>query len=208
MLRSGQERAELAGDYSAARVAFRRAYRLLRESDDPRASRARGLVAQELEALEAMSEPDWTSMTARIDRLVAGIDEWPAVAVTDVAAAEAAEVDETAGWWARMGSTLAGLVRVQPRDAMPVTAEDLDLVREQVRLRLTAVELAIARRDLEESSRQLRRTAELIERWFDTDHSVVARSLDVLGELAATEPAKLPDLGGSLAEIQRLLEDS
>ncbi len=208
LLRSGQERAELAGDHSAARAAYRRAYRLLRDFDDPRANRARGLVAQELEALESMTEPDWTAMTARIDRLVAGIDDWPAVAVTGTAAAEAQDNDEADGWWARMGATLAGLVRVQPRDALPVTAEDLDVVREQVRLRLTAAELAIARRNLEESSRQLQRTAELVERWFDTDDRAVARGLGVLDELAAIEPAELPELGGSLAEVQRLLEDS
>ncbi len=208
LLRSGQQRAELADDYSGARAAYRRAYRLLREFDDPRASRARGQVAQELEALEAMSEPDWTSMSARIDRLVAGVDDWPAVAAPDGVVTEQTEDDDADGWWARMGSTLAGLVRVQPRDAMPVTAEELDLVREQIRLRLIAADLSIARRNLEEASRQLRFAAELVERWFDTERSAVKRDLEVLAELAATEPAGLPDLGGSLAEIQRLLEDS
>ncbi len=209
LLRSGQERAELVGDYSAARAAYRRAYRLLREFDDPRGNRARSLVAQELEALEGMSEPDWTSMTARIDRLVANVDEWPAIAVTTGTAEEVAAGDEPeTGWWTRMGSTLAGLVRVQPRDTVPVTADELDAVREQVRLRLAAAELAIARRSLEETSRQLQRISEMIERWFDTDDSAVARGLSLLSELADTEPAELPNLGGALAEIQRLLEDS
>ncbi len=209
LLRSGQERAELAGDYSAARAAYRRAYRLLRDFDDPRGSRARGLIAQELEALEAMSEPDWTSMSARIDRLASSVDEWPAIAVTTTGmASDEDEEDEEDGWLGRLGSTLGGLVSVRPRDTVPVTSEELDAVREQVRLRLAAAELAVARRNLDESSRQFRRTSELIERWFDADHSAVARGLSVLDDLAATEPAELPGLGDSLAEIQRLLEDS
>lgn len=208
MLRSGQERAELAGDYPAARAAYRRAYRLLREFDDPRGNRARGLVAQELEALEAMAEPDWTAMAARIDRLGASVEQWPAVKVAGEPADEALSDDEASGWWARLGSTLAGLVTVRPRDTVPVTTEELDAVREQIRLQLTAAELAIARRNLEEVSSRLHRTAETIERWFDTDDSSVARSLSALSDLAATEPAELPSLGGSLDEIQRLLEDS
>lgn len=208
LLRGGQERAELAGDHSGARAAYRRAYRLMRDADDPRGSRARGLVAQELEALEDMAEPDWTAMDAQIDRLAASVDQWPAAGATASSMVEHGEEEADSRWWSRMTSTLAGLVRVQPRDSIAITAEELDVVREQLRLRLAAVELALARRDLEESSRQLRRVEEVVERWFDTGEASVQRGLAMLADLAAIEPAQLPSMGAALAEIDRLLEDS
>jgi uroporphyrin-III C-methyltransferase len=208
LLRGGQQRAELAADYSGARAAYRRAYRLMRDFDDPRGNRARGLVAQELEALEDMAEPDWTAMDAQLDRLAVSIEQWPAASVAGMPAAAEEDDEEAAGWWSRAGSTLAGLVRVQPRDSIAISAEELDAVREHIRLRLVAAEVALARRDLEEVARQLGRAEEHIERWFDTGDTAVQRGLSTLNDLAATEPAELPTLGAALAEVQRLLEDS
>ena len=208
LLRMGQERAELAGDFAGAREAYRRAYRLLRELDDARANRVRGQVAQELEALEGVAGPDWIAMSAQLSRIAAAADEWPARAIAEGADATAQIDEDENGWMSRIGSTLASLVRVRPRDAVPVTTEEMDAIREQVRLRLAAAELALARRSLEETAHQLRETRDLIERWFDPDHIGVARALERLSELAATEPAAMPSLGTALTDINQLLADS
>ena len=208
LLRTGQERAELAGDLAAAREAYRRAYRLLRELDDARTNRARGQVAQELETLEAVAGPDWTAMTAQLSRIASEADEWPAIAKSEEAT-PITEADEAeTGWLSRIGATLAGLVRVRPRDTVPVSGEELDSVREQVRLRLAAAELALARRSLDEAVFQVQQASALIERWFEVDDAGVARVLASLSELTETEAAAVPSLGAALAEINRLLEDS
>ncbi len=208
LLRTGQERAELTGDFSAAREAYRRAYRVLQELDDARTNRARGQVAQELEALEAVAGPDWTAMTAQLSQIGSAADEWPAIERSDDRAPDT-QVDEAEdGWLARVGSTLTGLVRVRPRDTVSLSAEELDLVREQVRLRLAAAELALARRSLDEAIVQMQQARTLIERWFEVEDSAVARVLASLSELAETEAAALPSLGAALADINRLLEDS
>ena len=208
LLRMGQERAELAGDFAGAREAYRRAYRLLRELDDARANRVRGQVAQELEALEGVAGPDWIAMSAQLSRIAAAADEWPARAIAEGADVTAQIDEDENGWMSRIGSTLASLVRVRPRDAVPVTTEEVDAIREQVRLRLAAAELALARRSLEETAHQLRETRDLIERWFDPDHTGVARALERLSELAGTEPAAMPSLGTALTDINQLLADS
>jgi len=58
LLRLGQERAELAADWTAARLAYERAEQLLRDVDDPRLGQVRRLLAAELTALESAREPN------------------------------------------------------------------------------------------------------------------------------------------------------
>ena len=208
LLRMGQERAELAGDLAGAREAYRRAYGLLGELDDARANQARGQIAREIEALEELSGPDWVAMIARVSRIAAGADEWPALELAgDPDLTPEIDAEETS-WWSGVGSVLTGLVRVRPRDTVPVSVEELDGIREQVRLRLAAAEMALARRSLEEAAGHFQHAGDLIERWFDTDHAAVTRALTELDELADTELATLPPLGNALAEINRLLEAS
>ncbi|QOC23653.1 uroporphyrinogen-III C-methyltransferase [Wenzhouxiangella sp. AB-CW3] len=211
MLRTGQQRLELAEDFAAARNAFRRAYRLLRSLDDPRINRARGEVARELEALEAVEEPDWMALHAKVDRLQAMAAEWPARpgqelpgAQEDDARGEEAEL----GFWSRFGSTLTGLVRVQPRDAVPMTEEVLDAIRGQVQIRLAAADLALAQRDLEGLGRQLDHVIDLMEQGFDPRDSGVERGRSLIDELRSAEAAEVPALGSALTEINRLLDES
>lgn len=208
LLRIGQERVEMADDMAGAREAYRRAYRLLRELDDARVNRARGQVAQELEALETVVGPDWSALTARLSRAAAAVSEWPMIANGADVDSGPEIGDPEPGWRARIGSTLAGLIRVRARDAVVLTTEELDAVREQVRLRLAAAELALARRDLADAAHHADQVRDLIERRFDANDAGVARAKTVLSELIDTEATPVPALGVALMEINRLLEES
>lgn len=206
LLRMAQERAELARDFSGAREAYRRASRLLRQADDPRLNRARGLLAEELESLEQVAEPDWLVLSGRLSQIAYGASEWPGAGAGQNGVP--AEADDGEGWWRSVRQSLAALVRVQSRDELPVSSEQIDAAREQVRLRLLAAELAVARRDSAELAHHAAHARTVIGHWFDADSAAVGRALEHLQQLGETQAVQLPALGAALAELNRQLEDS
>jgi len=208
LLRLGQARAELAGDFASARRAYARAADQLRQIEDPRLERARGLLAREAEALAVIREPGWAELAARLSQLAAESDRWDAAGATRTdPAAEPAESGSD-GWLARAGHSLGKLVRVERRDGLPPSKEILDGLRERVRLRLLAAELAISRRSMSEFRHHAARAIAVMEASFDTDSESVRRVIEVLGEVADLQPPEPPELGQALAEINRYLASS
>lgn len=210
LLRLGQQRAQLARDWTGARTAYQRASSRLRDFASPRYDRVRGLVARELEALEAIDEPDWVALSGRLARMAESSADWPggaevAEAPGDAGAGGAAQAAES-GWWAGVRRSLARLVRVTPRDSVPITAEQVDAAREEVRVRLLAAEMAVARRDVEELAHHVEAAGNAIRQWFDVDAAAPARALEELDRIAETELPEVPVLGEALAEITRLME--
>ncbi len=210
LLRLGQERAELAQDFAGARSAYRRAAAVLAGADDPRLSQVRRLVVAELDALEGVEAPDWIEAQARLERLARQVAEWPlerpapGVEVSE----EETEVPEQ-GWTDSMRSALRELVRVRPRDETPITQEQLDTIRESLRLRLTAAELALARRDLSELDRHLNLVADTLDSHFDQQASAVQEAMQVIEQLRELEPASAPSgLGEALARLREDMEST
>lgn len=210
LLRMGLERVDLAGDFESARLAFRQAARRLEETEDSRVNRARRLVAGELEALEAHSGPDWAGIGGRLSRLASESEGWPARSGDEArpVAADAPDESDEAGWWASLKASMHDLVRIRERDATPVTEEQVDAVREQLRLRLLAAELAAVRGHVGELSRHAGEARDMVDRWFDAQDEAVAAALETLAEIAATDPPTPPRLGEGLEEIQQLLDES
>ncbi len=208
LLRLGQERAELAQDFSGARSAYRRAAAVLARADDPRLSQVRRLLAAELDALEAVQAPDWLEAQARLERLGRQVGEWP-LARHEIGLDQAPdEIDPAdSGWAATMRSALGELVRVRPRDETPISPEQLEMIRENLRLRLAAAELALGRRDLTELDHHLRRAVETLNSHFDTDESVIQDALEIIDGLRGLEPATAPSsLGEALARLRENME--
>jgi uroporphyrin-III C-methyltransferase len=210
LLRLGQERAELAQDFPGARSAYRRAASVLARADDPRLSQVRRLLAAELDALEAVDVPDWLEAQARLERLARQVEHWPLDR-------QDSGIDETAGegesqdtgWAATMRSALRDLVRVRPRDETPISQEQLEMIRESLRLRLAAAELALGRRDLTELDHHLRRVSETLNAHFDTDDSAIRDALEVIERLRGLEPATAPTgLGEALARLREGMEST
>ena len=210
LLRLGQERAELAHDFSGARSAYRRAAAVLASADDPRLSQVRRLLAAELDALEAVQTPDWLEAQARLERLGRQVGEWPLARHETGLDQAADEVDPAeSGWAATMRSALGELVRVRPRDEAPISPEQLEMIRENLRLRLAAAELALGRRDLTELDHHLRRAAETLNSHFDNEASVIQDALEVIDRLRGLEPATAPSsLGEALARLRENMESS
>lgn len=208
LLRLAQDRAELMADFDGARAAYRRASRLLREVDDPRLNRARGMLSRELEALEQVVEPDWQGLSARLAQMADGAAGWPDPDEEPGTAEQGLAAEDDSGWWSGVKESLSNLVRVRPRDELPVSPEQVDAAREQLRLRLLSAELAVARRDTAELSHHAAHARMIVRRWFDVDDPSVGRALEQLHQLGETQAAQVPSLGAALAELNRLLEES
>ncbi|MFW5927243.1 MAG: uroporphyrinogen-III C-methyltransferase, partial [Wenzhouxiangella sp.] len=211
LLRFGQERIDLAGDIEGARLAFRQAAERLEAIDDTRLNRARRLVAGELEALTTLKRPDWTGIGGRLSALAEGSSGWPSRPAGESRSGQPGDPDgkqADEGWWAALKGGMRELVRVREREAVPVTDEAVDRVREQLRLRLLAAELSAVRRDAGELSRHAAATGRMVERWFDVDDEAVAGALATLEEIAAIDPPTPPRLGEGLEEVHSLLAES
>lgn len=210
LLRMGQARAELAGDFSGARTAYRHSARLLAQADDPRLGQVRRLLVAELDTLEALEEPDWLAAQARLERLARQVGQWPLDGRgPDIDSDPGSEDPQEAGWMDNMRSALGQLVQVRPRDETPISQEQLELIREALRLRLAAAELALGRRDLAELDHHLRQVTQALNNHFDPDDQAVEAALGVVEELRALEPAMAPSgLGAALAGLREHLEQS
>lgn len=206
LLRLGQERAELAADWAGARLAYERAERLLRDVDDPRLGQVRRLLARELADLESLRSPEWERLQARLARLADEAGDWP-LRVVNAEVEPPPDETEPAGWRQEAGQALARLVTVRRRDQIELADDAIDGLREQLRLRLLAAELALVRRDLADLGHQLDRGLDLLERWFDTNDADVAQgksALQALREVSA--PSAPTGLGAALAALSGYLD--
>lgn len=210
LLRLGQARAELVGDFPGARSAYRRGAALLAQADDPRLGQVRRLLAAELDALEGLAVPDWLAAQARLERLARQVGQWPlAQPGIDADTDSVSEDPQETGWMDNMRSALGQLVRVRPRDETPVSQEQLEVIREALRLRFAAAELALGRRDLTELDHHLRLVSETLNSHFDHGDQAVRAALSVIEEMRALESVTPPaELGGALVALREHMEQS
>lgn len=217
LLRLGQSRAELAADPAGAVAAYTQAQSRLDQVEDGRLERLRQLLGQELEALRSLDGPDWAALSGRLVALENGAARWP-LARSDEQLADPATVGDAGqsdaggdggeGWWSGLRHSLAGLVRITPRESAPLSPAAVESVRERVRLHLAAAQAAAARRNGEEMKRQLEAVEQLIRSHFDTSAEAVAQALQTISSTASTRTPPLPGLGGALAEAERRLAAS
>jgi len=211
MLRIGQARAELAGDLSGAKLAYRRADEHLRRVDDVRLDRIRRALAGELEALDSVRSLDLGQSLARLDRLARESRRWPTVLTADSGDTQRQRIDEDppADWRQRLSGAARGLVRVQARDDLGRTQEQFEAARELLQLRLVAAQLALARRDVDVLNLQLAAAIELLDEWFDPSSEAVRQARVDLNELVDIRVEQdMPELGAALNGLQTLLGGS
>lgn len=209
LLRFGQERAELAADPGLAAEAYRRAGDLLRQADDPRLGQVRRELARELEALEALEQTDWLQIQSRLERLSAQAPAWPIRRPDSAAEADAGDdiSAEQAGWRQSLRDTFSELVRVRPRNAVLLDDEEIEALRQQIVLRLTAAELAAVRRDAAELGHHVEAAVRLLETHFDGADTGVSEALGLLRTVAVSETeTEALVLGAALAGLREQLD--
>jgi uncharacterized protein HemX len=197
----------LAGDWDNAIKALELADGRLAEIANPEFAPVREAIAGELLALRSVRLPDLEGLVFSLGRLAARADSLPLR--SDARGAEVAgraTVDDAEPGlerlWLTLKRTLAGLVRVERRDA-PVepalTAAQRILARRQFELELELARVAALRTHAQAFESALQSAAEILQRDFESGAPEVDGAISLLKEMQGLDVApKRPDIGGSL----------
>jgi uroporphyrin-3 C-methyltransferase len=184
----------------------------------PRAqfSPLREALARDIERLRKAPSVDMTGIALRLDRLVQGVDSWPLLSdptrrlAAVPAKPRAVEGAPQPGRFGRagkeIGETLRDLVRIRDVEApesLLLAADQQQLVREHLRVRLLNARQAMLIRSEVVFRSDLADCQALIGRYFDAGNPLVAAALSQLKALAATSvDAPPPTLEDSLAALR------
>jgi|GEM_PF-2304557 len=205
LLRMGQDRLELAGDVAAARSAFARAGSRLEALDDPGLGSVRRAIASERESLESWQGTDWNEITGQIRALADSVDDWP-VRETELTEVEIDEENDE-GWMARARSTFSRLVEVRRREGEWLTPAETDSLRANLKTRLAALELDVARRDLSALESGLERVEQTLEEWFDPQAREIVSALESIDRIrSGAREDTVPETGEAASMLQSLIE--
>ncbi|CAN5185186.1 hypothetical protein BH24PSE2_BH24PSE2_09980 [soil metagenome] len=222
-LRIANRAATLARDREMALASLRLADDRLRELDDPGLAPVREAVTSDIDALEAVEQPDIEGIALRLARMTGNVEELPLAkrqgadaARDDGPAPDAEEAPSDSDFLSRISSALRGafsnLVRVRRSDeeVTPLLAPDEQFfLRQNLRLALETARLAALRGDPANYAVSLRQAREWLVEYFDTEHSSVAQMVAALDNLARAElQTELPDLSGSLDALRNLKRES
>lgn len=212
-----QDQAQLTDSPQPMVVALRAAKRRIAQSSDARLIPVRHAVERDLQRLKLVQVPDTAGLLARLDGVLARVDDLPlsvdvraqmaGVTPADTADAAAAPVH----WWLRWRRWLADRICGPwcTRDAalgLPVqpVQDELFFVRQNLRLRLLGAKLGLLARQHESARADLAAAVTQLKLGFDTESDAVAAakaSLEQIRTLAHIPV--LPQLDDTLSALGR-----
>jgi uroporphyrin-3 C-methyltransferase len=212
VLAIASQQLQLAGNVRAALLALQLADARLAKTDRPQFVPVRRALARDIERLKALAVLDIPAMSARIDTLVAGVDELPLAfderltSAKDKAAAPAVE----RGFWSRLGSEVWGEVKqlvvvrqVGSSEPPLLPPPQAYFLRENLRLRLLNARLSLLARDEAGYRDDLRTSEAWIRRYFDVHSKQAADALAQLKQLSATSISfEMPTISESLDAVR------
>lgn len=207
MLFTADQQLQLAGNIHGALNALQAADQILQRQQRPAMIPLRRALAADIDALRNRPQRDVVGSVARVDALIAGVDDWPLRhqfrLQAEAATSPAAPVTGLAALWADLRS----LVRIQysgNRDLAAISPDGGVLLRENVRLRLTAARYGMIRGDETQVSRELGLTAEWVQRHFNERDPTVRSALQQIGQLRpGTVAVEAPRIGSSLEALRQ-----
>jgi uroporphyrin-3 C-methyltransferase len=211
VLAIASQQLQLAGNVRAALLALQLAEARLAKADRPQFVPVRRALTRDIERLKALPVLDIPAMSARIDNLVAQVDELP-LAFEEKAAAtrEKPPAAPERGFWARMWSEVWGEVkqlvtvrRVGSSEPPLLAPPQAYFVRENLRLRLLNGRLSLLVRDEAGYREDLRAAQTWIRRYFDPRSKQTADALAQLKQLSsATISFEMPNISESLDAVR------
>lgn len=216
---------QLAGNFEAALIALQGAEARLAAPEFGHLQPLRRALVRDIEALKAHPQVDVSGIALRLELVLERVDSLPLafeVKLAELAAEREAEIERareeddmvgrTLGFLRALGadiwSEVKGMVRLERLDnADPVLLgpEQSNYLRENVKIRLLTARLALLARDGRTYVTDIERARDWLERYFDGGSDQVRRTLDELGELAATPiRAELPTLTDTFAALRVL----
>jgi len=207
MLLTADQQLQLANNIRGALNALQAADQILQRQERPAMIPLRRALAADIDALRSRPQRDVVGSVARVDALIAGVDEWPLRhqfrLQPGTPGGDAAPSSGLASLWADLRS----LIRIDysgDRDLTAVSPEGGILLRENIRLRLTSVRHAMMRGDEGQVARELGLTAEWVQRYFNERSGNVRAALQQIGDLRrGAAPGEPPQIGGSLEALRQ-----
>lgn len=210
LLQIANDRLRLEYDVAPSLAALESADSHLRQLKNPALLEVRRLLAEEINALRAIANPDIPGMALSLGAIIDGIDRLPLA--SGEPAREPAAADTETGWrgvFRDLFEKLKSLVVIKRRgeNDLPLLAPDERyFLRQNLRLSLEAARVALLRRDDPAYHSSLRDAQQWISRYFDNEAPAAANALKELSRLRQTDIApNLPDISGSLNALQSWL---
>ncbi|MFZ4498853.1 MAG: uroporphyrinogen-III C-methyltransferase [Burkholderiales bacterium] len=207
MLLTADQQLQLAGNIHGALNALQAADQILQRQQRPAMIPLRRALAADIDALRSRPQRDVVGSVARVDALIAAVDEWPLRHQFRPQTGAAATGSGAGGGLAGLWADLRSLIRIEytgDRDLAAVSPEGGILLRENIRLRLTSARHAMIRGDEGQVARELGLTSEWTQRYFNERSDPVRAALQQLGQLrSGTAPAEPPQIAASLEALRQ-----
>lgn len=205
---------QLAGNVEAALIALQGADARLASTAQPQFQPLRRLIARDIETLTAMPVADISGIALHIDNIVAQIDAFPLASERrpQPEAPHQGKANSSAEptWWRALAGDLWNeirqLIRIERVDHADIgllPPAQSYFLRENVKLRLVNVRLALLAHDARSFREDSRQAAQWLDRYFDTRAHPVQVAIDTLKEYAALDiEQQAPSLNETLTAVR------
>jgi len=212
MLVLASQQLQLAGNVRGALAALQAADQRLARADKLAATPLRRAIAQDMDRLKAVPQPDTVGIAVKLDGLIAQSDALPMV-VSDTmpvrVASRARYADESTAFsraardfWEEM----KGLVRIRDLEAPDVpllSPSQTYFLRENLKLRLLSARVALLARDEASFREDLKVSQGWITKYFDARAKPTAAALATLKQIQESPVTiAVPDINASLAAVR------
>lgn len=203
---------QLAGNVKAALIALQSVdARLARADNKTRWTQLRQAINQDMERLKAVPFVDTVAISARLDSMIANVDNLPLLSepvITEFIAPAADGVQRS--FWSRLGRQVLGdlgeLVRVRNLDRpdVPLLAPSQSyFLRENLKLRLLNARLALLSHNEASYKSDLDHAADWLVSYFDPKIKAVTAAEATLHQLAVSPISiSAPDISESLSAVR------
>ncbi|MBU3694773.1 MAG: heme biosynthesis operon protein HemX [Rhodocyclaceae bacterium] len=207
MLFTADQQLQLAGNIHSALNALQAADQILQRQQRPAMIPLRRALAADIDALRSRPQRDVVGSVARVDALIDSVDGWPLRHQFRLQAEAQTASPRPPTGLAALWADLRSLIRIQysgDRDLAAVSPDGGVLLRENVRLRLTAARYAMIRGDEAQVSRELGLGAEWVQRYFNERDPSVRSALQQIGLLRpGTVAVEAPQIAASLEALRQ-----
>lgn len=213
LLTVANHRLNLVHDLKTAIAVFNTADERLVAIGDPGLTSVRKTIANELNVLKNISEPDLTGMALTLGSLASEVERLPLIFKERVDQATGVKQKVKPENWrdipAAVWEEIKGLVVIrrhqQPTEPL-LPPEEAWFLHQNLKLKLEQSQLALLRQDTRLFRINLEEARTWIQLYFDPDSAAVKNTINTLDKMSKIElkPA-IPDVSGSLRELRRLL---
>lgn len=221
-LRLASQQAQFFGSVEPLVNALRQADDRLQRHKQPRLEGVRRAVLRDLDRIKALGAVDSTTLALRLDEVARLVDDVPLIVEVPraprgqapAASAPASKASElswaSAQAWAQarageVWSEFKGLVRVtriESPDAMLLAPEQVQFLRDNLKLRLLNARLALMSRQFDSVQGDVRTVLQMLERHADARQRRTQVALEVLRQVQAqAKPVQWPRPEDSLAAL-------